>query len=60
MDTNKNSHLSRLISDLRKKYGTHRNVARELGITEDWYFQVRAGTGTPSETLVRLMRKILY
>ena len=59
MDKGKDFRLNPLIQKLKEKYGTHRRVARELGITEDWYQQVRSGSGTPSATLVRLMEKLL-
>lgn len=54
-----NSRLDCLFAKLKEHYGTHRRVARELGITEEWYFQVRTSRGLPSNTLIRLMRKIV-
>jgi len=48
--------LEKLVTRLKRKYGTHRNVASQLGITEEWYYQIRTRKGSPSGMLEKLMK----
>lgn len=54
----KKEDLDKLVAKLKSKYGTHRAVAKDLGITEDYYFMVRTGRRIPSGTILRLMKLI--
>lgn len=54
----KKQEFDNLVDKLKSKYGTHRAVAKDLSITEDYYFMIRTGRRVPSGTLLRLMKLI--
>jgi len=50
-----NQKVEKLAAKLLVKFGTHRKVAEELGVSEEWYSKIRNGNKKPSGHLVKLM-----